>query len=70
MNLDAHHVHRWLSGVHWPADMPDLLSAADANEAPEPFVRRIQDLPPRQEFAGPDEVLEALGGTGAASGQG
>ena len=53
-------VQRYLGGVSYPASKEDLASAAEGNGAPGDLVERIRGLS-RDEFDGPDDVMEAFG---------
>ena len=53
-------VQRYLGGVSFPARKDDLASAAEGNGAPGDLVERIRELP-RDQFDGPDDVMEAFG---------
>jgi uncharacterized protein DUF2795 len=59
---DSDDARRYFEGVDYPASKADLLTAAQANNAPETFVARLLDLPEGSEFSGPEEAAEALRG--------
>lgn len=60
-------IAQYLQGVEYPADKESLVSAARDNGAPQDFIENLLRLDEavglgeRAEFAGPREVLEALG---------
>jgi hypothetical protein len=62
VDLDPNDARRYLDGVDYPASKADLLTAAQANNAPEAFIARLLDLPEGREFSGPEEAAEALRG--------
>ncbi len=53
-------IQRYLKGVDYPATKDDLISTADDNDAPDEVIENLQALREEQ-FAGPEEVTEALG---------
>ena len=62
VDLDPDDARRYFEGVDYPASKADLLSAAQANDAPESFIARLLELPEASEFTGPEEAAEALRG--------
>ena len=62
MDHDPDDARRYFEGVDYPASKADLLTAAQANNAPESFIARLLDLPEGPEFSGPAEAAEALRG--------
>jgi hypothetical protein len=50
---------RYLEGVDYPASKEDLISAAEANGAPDELTEMIGTLG-RPEFSGPEDVVEEL----------
>ena len=52
-------VQKYLKGADYPADRDDLLSVAEANDAPEDVIELLEALD-ETTFDGPDEVSEAL----------
>jgi hypothetical protein len=65
VDLDPDDARSYFDGVDYPASKADLLSAAQANNAPEAFIARLRDLPEGLEFSGPEEAAEALRGPAA-----
>jgi hypothetical protein len=53
-------VRRYLGDANYPADLQELISEAEGNGAPAPFVERLKNLPTDVEFSDPSEVAEAL----------
>ncbi len=62
MDHDPDDARRYLEGVDYPASKADLLTAAQANNAPESFLARLRDLPEGSEFSGPEAAADALSG--------
>jgi hypothetical protein len=62
VDLDPDDARRYFDGVDYPASKADLLTAAQANNAPEAFVARLLELPEGLEFSGPEEAADALRG--------
>ena len=61
VDIDPDDARRYLDGVDYPASKADLLTAAQANNAPESFLARLRDLPSGV------RVLRARGGRGRAA---
>ncbi len=59
MDFNPEEAPQYLEGVEYPASKEDLISAAEANDAPEELLERLGTLG-RPEFAGPEEVVEEL----------
>ena len=55
------HVQQYLQGVNYPPTKDDLVSAADSNDAPQGFIKRLVDLP-ITEYSGPERLRESLEG--------
>lgn len=62
MRVNPIEVQRYLEGVGYPATREELVEAAEAKDAPEEVVDDLRALED-QVFDGPDEVMEALGGS-------
>jgi hypothetical protein len=60
LDHDPDDARRYFEGVDYPASKADLLTAAQANNAPESFITRLRDLPEGSEFSGPEEAADAL----------
>lgn len=60
MDVNPIEVQKYLKGVDYPASRDDLVSAAEGNGAPGDLVESIRSLS-RDEFDGPDDVMEAFG---------
>ena len=60
MDVNPIDVQKYLKGVDYPARKDDLVSKADENGAPGDLVEQIRSLG-RDEFDGPDDVMEAFG---------
>jgi hypothetical protein len=54
-------IQRYLKGVEYPATKDDVISFAEDNDAPDEVIEELQSVNEEQ-FDGPDEVMEALGG--------
>ena len=59
MDFDPNDAPRYLEGVDYPASKEDLVSAAEANDAPEELVEMLGTMG-RPSFENPDEVVEEL----------
>ncbi len=53
-------VQKHLKGMSYPASKDDLLSTAEGNGADEELMEQLRGMK-RNEFSGPDDVMEALG---------
>ncbi len=62
MSPDPTAVQTHLKGVDYPATKDELISTADDNDAPDDIIEMLQSMPGEQ-YGGPDEVMEALGGS-------
>ena len=60
MDLNPIEVQRYLKGVNYPARKDDIVSAAEGNGAPGDVLDGLRGLS-RDEFDGPDDVMEAFG---------
>ena len=67
-NLDPDEARRYFDGVDYPATKADLLSTAQANNAPESFIARLLELPEGSEYSGPEEAAQAVRGPAAGGG--
>lgn len=54
-NIENH-----LQGIDYPATKQDLLTVAEANNAPENVIETLQGMP-SQQYEGPDDVMKAFG---------
>ena len=54
-------IQRYLSGIEYPATKDDVISMAEDNDAPDEVIEELQSVTEEQ-FDGPEEVMEALGG--------
>ena len=61
MQVNPIDVQKHLKGADYPASRDELVQTAERNDAPEEIVDALHDLP-EQEYDGPDDVMEALGG--------
>ena len=59
MDFNPEEAPQYLEGVEYPASKGDLISAAEANGAPEALVERLGTLG-RPSFSGPEEVVTEL----------
>jgi hypothetical protein len=55
-------IQRYLTGIDYPATKDDVISTAEDNDAPDEVIEELQAMGEEQ-FDGPDEVAEALGGS-------
>jgi hypothetical protein len=53
-------IQRHLRGVDYPADRDELIETARGEGAPTEVERALEGLPQDEEFAGPDEVMQAI----------
>ena len=60
MDLDPIEVQKHLKGMNYPASRDDLVVTAEENGADDELLSRLRDLA-RDDFDGPDDVMEALG---------
>ncbi len=61
MDFNPDDVRQYLDGVDFPANKADLLTAAQADNAPASLLAGLRDLP-ESEFSGPEQVVDALRG--------
>jgi hypothetical protein len=54
-------IQRYLRGIEYPATKDDVISMAEDNDAPDEVIEELQSVTEEQ-FDGPEEVMEALGG--------
>lgn len=59
VDINPEQASQYLEGVEYPASKGDLISAAEANGAPETLVERLGTLG-RPSFSGADEVVAEL----------
>jgi len=60
MQVNPIEVQKHLKGMSYPATKEDVVSTAEENGADEELVSELRGLD-QQEFAGPDDVMRALG---------
>ena len=60
--LDPIQVQKHLKGMTYPASRDDLVAKAEENGADEDLLERLRGAS-EQQFTGPDDVMEALGGS-------
>ena len=58
--LNPIEVQKHLKGMRYPASKEDLVSTAEQNGADEDLLEQLRSVD-RDEFTGPDDVMEALG---------
>ena len=58
--LNPIEVQKHLKGMRYPASKEDLVSTAEQNGADEDLLEQLRSAD-RDEFTGPDDVMEALG---------
>ena len=58
--LNPIEVQKHLKGMSYPASKDDLVSTAEQNGADEELLEQLRTSS-RDEFTGPDDVMEALG---------
>jgi hypothetical protein len=61
MKVNPIEVQKHLKGMDYPASRDELVQAAEGNGAPDDIVEALRGMP-EQEYDGPDDVMEALGG--------
>ncbi len=59
MQVNPIEVQKHLKGMSYPARKDDLVSTAQKNGADEELLRELREMQ-RDEFDGPDDVMEAL----------
>ena len=59
MDFNPEDAHQYFEGVDYPANKEDLISAAEANGAPDALVQRIGTLG-RAEYSSSEDVVEEL----------
>jgi hypothetical protein len=57
---DARDIHSYLEGVDYPATKDELITTAEANDAPDEVIARLQATSGEQ-FEDPEELTEAIG---------
>jgi hypothetical protein len=60
MDINPIEVQTHLKGVDYPASKDEVISTAEANDAPQEIVEALQQMD-GTEFEGPDDVMAALG---------
>jgi Protein of unknown function (DUF2795) len=60
VSVDPTEVQKHLEGVEYPATKDEVISVADANDAPDDVIEMLQSMHGEQ-YDGPEEVMEALG---------
>jgi hypothetical protein len=60
-NLDTQTLLQHLPGVRFPAEKEQVAATAERNDAPQELVQKIRNAD-TQQFASPDEVLQAVQG--------
>ena len=59
MDVNPIEVQKHLKGMSYPASKNDVVSSAQENGADENLLDQLRNMN-RNEFSGPDEVMEAL----------
>ena len=59
MELNPIEVQKHLKGMSYPASKDDLVSTAQQNGADENLLEQLRTMG-REDFSGPDDVMEAL----------
>jgi hypothetical protein len=57
---DAREIHSYLEGVDYPATKDELITTAEANDAPDEVIARLQATSGEQ-FEDPEELTVAIG---------
>lgn len=60
MDVNPIDVQKHLSGMTYPASRDEVVAKAEQNGAPDEILEPLRSLS-RDEFDGPDDVMEALG---------
>lgn len=60
MTEDAREIHSYLEGVDYPATKDELITTAEANDAPDEVIARLQATSGEQ-FEDPEELTVAIG---------
>jgi len=60
MDVNPIDVQKHLGGMNYPASRDELVAKAEQNGASDEVLEPLRSLP-RDEFDGPDDVMEALG---------
>ena len=60
MTQDAREIHSYLEGVDYPATKDELITTAEANDAPDEVIARLQATGSEQ-FEDPEELTVAIG---------
>ena len=60
MDVNPIEVQKHLGGVDYPASKDEVIATAESNGAPQEVIEALQQTDAVQ-FAGPDEVMAALG---------
>ncbi|MGI8439622.1 MAG: DUF2795 domain-containing protein [Thermoleophilaceae bacterium] len=60
MTQDAREIHSYLEGVDYPATKDELITTAEANDAPDEVIARLQATSGEQ-FEDPEELTVAIG---------
>jgi hypothetical protein len=61
MKANPIEVQKHLKGMDYPASRDEVVQVAESNGAPDDILDALRGLP-EQQYDGPDDVMEALGG--------
>jgi hypothetical protein len=61
MRVSPIEIQKHLSGISYPASRDEVIATAETNGAPAEILAELRALT-RDEFDGPDDVMEELGG--------